>query len=448
MPNLRSQTRGIEYLQDTYHPAITSSRRNLNREFNYKEILTFTDYYVMDQRTLGSVGNNFVPMLCWEKNPLIKDGEDGDGKTTEFEQDVQYLIKHLSLYEVLYTLHRYSNVGQYGGVIIAAKEKTTNGRMPAPQKPIQKLDGVEDVVRLTPLYQDRLWTTGVATISDMQDERYGMPQYFDYRENVVSNQDDEQNNRQYRLDASRVFTFSETAPIGSIYGVPKNQRGYNHIQDIIKLLGSNAEGYWKNARQAIYLVVKDDRIASRLDDPKFKAAFDEKMEEFFDQFNKSQVAYGMEPMSIQTTLKDVNDDFLAHLQAYVSAVEPGVPVTSIFGHQVGERASSNDGDKMAKLTRSRQENVLTPKMILPFFKWLIDMGAVRPPKNEICVDWPDPQELTEKDQLEIMSEKYKINELAAKAGLDIPFPDANENRQKAGYEEVKLIKPFGEDDAD
>lgn len=433
-----TQYRSRSAFDNTWQPAFTTARRDIYKMGGYKESLTFDDHFTAYARTFGGAGIELLPNKAFSMSPTIK--EEGDHKTpTKFERDCERLIEEHDFWSVCKNLIIFSRVFQYAGIIITAKEQDGNDKTMA--QDIGTLRGVDSIVRFDVVMQDQISAEGVPTVEDFSSASYGMPEYFNYDENVTSNDSDE-NTRAFELHASRVFTFSETAPPNKLEGTPFNEKGFNYISNCEKVAAAAPEGFIKNARGMPVFNITDKDLANQLKDPKAKAQWQEQDEDFHAGINTSRVVAGMDFKQHQINIADPTGTFMANFNLYAMTINTSGSI--LLGKQEGERASTEDMNKFIEDCKAMQQHTYTP-MIKRILKWLWNMGAINKPANKVIVDWPDLAEPTigEKvDRMKVLSDIFN-----SKRGADL-FENENELRELAGLEEMKKKKlsDFTEED--
>lgn len=425
----------------TFSPALTGGKRDMYYEFGWPRVLEFRDYFAATRRSVGGVCIEKIPNLCWSSAPIIKDGDNTD---TQFCKDVQHMVDKLGLWHAMRNLHIRSRVYQYGGITIALKE-TSQALMGDPIT--SPAGGINSLVRLTAKYQDQISSYNVEKeqieIEDnFNSERYGLPKYFRYRENVLSD-NDKSGGTQFNIHPDRVFTFSENASNGELYGEPLLEKGFNALLGIEKIIGACPEAMFKNAQMMPWITFNDkDNAAKILSDPKIKEAFDEAQERAISGLDPARMLVGADVKNLSFAVASPKDIWTVLTQYLASTV--GLPATELFGHTVSERASNNDESKSNLAAKTVRENILTPRMIIPFFDKLIKLGILTPPTDRICVEWNDLSEPSETDKAELILKKMQANTEAVNSGTDRPFPDINEVRLSAGYEEIEKEERFSE----
>lgn len=421
---------------NTWQPAFTTARRDIYKMGGYKESLTFDDHFTAYARTFGGAGIELLPNKAFSMPPTIK--EEGDHETpTQFEMDCEKLVEEYDFWSVCKNLIIFSRVFQYAGIIITAKEQDGNDKTMA--QDIGTLRGVDSIVRFDVVMQDQISAEGVPTVEDFSSASYGMPKYFNYDENVTSNDSDE-NTRAFELHASRVFTFSETAPPNKLEGTPFNEKGFNYISNCEKVAAAAPEGFIKNARGMTIFNVNNPQLATELKTDEAKAKFQEQDRDFHSGINTSRVVTGMDVNHHQISLADPTGTFMANFNLYAMTINTSGSI--LLGKQEGERASTEDMNKFIEDCKAMQQHTYTP-MIKRILKWLWNMGAITKPANKVIIEWPDLAEPTIGEKVDRLGKLSVI----AKTNPDF-FEDINEVRELAGLEkrDITKLSDFGEDD--
>jgi len=427
-------------------------KRNVWEVAGYPTIVNFHNHWNMFTRFgIAKAGIIRIVNKCWQVAPTITDGEykkDEERPQTKFEKDLSVLIEKHQLFTRLKGLDKRQRVGRYGGIIPIVKEPIKT----KPEEPMSKLRGVDSVLKLLPVYESQIDTNQVNTISDLSDPNYGSPEYYNFREDVNGDRNPLASSS-YELNATRVFAYAEGADDGSIFGVPANEAGYNDLLTLEKIIASGGEGHFKNAKQRVVYNVKDSQIASSLAnkevDPKTgktkKESWDENNDRFHSGFDTSMILYGMDAQTLQSTLSDPTAPFTIALNSYCASIE--CPVTILIGQQTGRLASDEDNTAWNGVAEARCNNELTP-MIKSFIDYMVKIGALTAPNNEVVITWPDFSEPRQTDKLEVASKMAEINKKAYDAGRQDPVFSESEIRKASGHEESNTddMEDFTEED--
>ena len=230
-----------------YHAA--DLKRDVWTVAGYPAHVDFSMHWNMQARFgIAKAGIHLLPNKCWQTHPIISDGEyDADRDLTPFEKDVETLVKKFDLFARLKGMDWRNRIGRYAGIIPIVKETVAGGK-PDPTKPSSTIGGIAALIKIVPVPESQIDVTDVGTNSDISSENYGMPSYYNFRNNVAGDRNPIDNN-EIQLDPSRVFIFAEGADDGSIFGIPANEAGYNSLMDMEKICVAGSEGLFKNSKQ-------------------------------------------------------------------------------------------------------------------------------------------------------------------------------------------------------
>lgn len=408
-----------------YHASDT--KRDVWTVAGYPDIVDFGSLWRMFSRFgIAKAGITRIVDKCWQMPPRVIDGEDDPNREkTQFEKDFDVLINKHKLWSRLKGLDIRQRVGRYGGLIPIVRG---GGE---PDQELKGLQGVNAVMKLIPVFEAQIDVTNVSTVSRLDDPRYGDPEHFNFRQNVAGDRNPI-DNTEIQLHPSRVFVMAEGADDGSIFGVPANEAGYNSLMDLEKIIAAGAEGHWKNAKQRIVVNINDAQVAQSISsDPKKQKEFNDQMDDFSSGFDSNLLQLGMDTKTLQSTLSDPTMPFTNALNSYVASIT--IPATILIGQQTGRLASDEDQADWTQTAESRQETLLTTT-ILDFAEYMIRIGALSKPSNELSVEWPPLSDPGQGEKLALGKAMAETNKTAREAGVLWPFPDPNEIRRASGFE--------------
>jgi hypothetical protein len=405
---------------------------NVAAQAGYPDIVGFDQLWLMATKNpIGKAGIHRIVDKCWQTHPTITDGEDdGERDKTQFEKDLEILITKHKFFTRLRGADWRQRVGRYSAILPIIKELGTDNK---PNEEITQVRGMEALVKLVPKFESEVDVTDISTVSDINDPEYGNPTHFNLRESVrgdrnpITNQD-------IQLHPSRVITYAEGADDGSIFGIPALEAGFNNLINLESIGASAAITMKKNAQQRVITSIKDNQVATVISDPnspQFKA-FSQNMDDFDKGVKNSLVLYGMEVHALNTTLADPTNPFTIETTAFAASVM--TPVSELFGLQMNEQASASNRATFNETAKSRRENFITPEMILHTLNYLIEVGVMAKPNNEIVVTWNDLNEDTPSEKLDTANKMEDINKKRFEAGRKEPLFSDEEVRVAAGHD--------------
>lgn len=439
----RSENFGYR-LTGGYHFA--DQKRDVWEVAGYPDIVDFDKHWNMQARFgIAKAGIHDLPNKCWQSHPVITDGEfDGKREQTAFEKDVETLVKKYDFFARLKGMDWRNRIGRYSGIIPIVKE---SGENLDPATPSTKIGGIEALIKLVPVPESQISVTDVQTVSDLSSEDYGMPQHYNFRQNVSGDRNPVDNS-QFELHPSRVFVFAEGADDGSIFGIPANEAGYNALMDLEKICASGAEGLFKNAKQRTVVNVKDSQVANVIgNDPEKAKEWKKTANDFASGFDTMLTTYGMDVHQLQATLADPTNPFTNSLNVYAASIDE--PASEIIGVQMNKQASTGNATAFTNTAESRRENTLSP-MIIAILEYFIKRGIINAPSDEIIVTWDSLTEPTVGEKLDNSKKMSEVNKQAFDTGRGEAIFTEEEIRKGLVFEEKpdEDAEMFGEDDDD
>ncbi len=432
-----------------YHLTGTYHNSNTNVDYwssaGYPKLLNFGDHWNMQSRFgIAHAGIHKIVDKCWQSNPIITDG-DNDGKRvlTPFELDVNVLIEKHFLFARLKGVDWRQRVGRYAVILPVIKESIKT----PPDEPITKVSSIEALIKLVPKFESQVDVTDVGTNSDIGSADYGMPSHYNLREEVFGDRNPI-DNKQIRLDPTRVFPVAEGADDGSIFGIPANEAGFNSLIDLEIICASGQTGLRKNAKQRFISSINDNQVAQQLNNEKLKKVYDQNVDNFNRGDSPNLTVYGMDIHTLQSTLADPTAPFTNSLNAYASSIN--TPASELIGVQMNKQASEGNETAFNETATSRRENFITPVIIIGFLKYLINIGVVREPSDEISVTWLPLQEDSPGQMLDLTNKMADVNKKAFDSGRGEPVFTDVEMRIASGHDAEKPgdLEEFTEDDED
>ncbi len=200
-----------------------------------------------------------------------------------------------------------------------------------------------------------------------------------------------------RIHWSRVIHAADNLTSSEIFGTPRCRPVLTHILDLRKLFGASGEGYWKSCFAGISFETDpalggDVRINT--------AGMKDSVENYFNGLQRYLSLQGMTAKTLAPSVVDPTPHIKANLEAI--AIQLGCPMRVFMGSERGELASSEDDASWNDRLRFRQNNYITPRLIVPFIDRLILFGILPEPKG-YSIEWPDLDSLSDKDKAQVAS---------------------------------------------
>lgn len=189
---------------------------------------------------------------------------------------------------------------------------------------------------------------------------------------------------------SRIVHIAE----GNLYGRPRMKQIWHNLEDIKKVMSGSAEMYWQGALPGISFETHpqlggDVKVDS--------AAVKESMANYREGLQRHLLTMGLSTRTLAPQVVDPSPQISAQVDAI--CVKLACPKRKFMGSELGELASSQDDSAWNDRLRERQNNVITPKIIVPLIDRLIALGVLSEPEK-YHVHWPgletaDPVKMAE-----------------------------------------------------
>jgi hypothetical protein len=407
--------------------------RDLSEVFGYKQRIDFDDLIVKFRTNPLARAIVLKPVITtWKGRPDIvevneKGEELADEEKSDFESDVQKLIKNLDLWEVFLRADVLSRIGRYGVILIGTGDLTATSDF-ARELPDDELAGPEMVNYLTPFhYGDADIAELVDNVADPrfgQIKRYGIFNEVPQTTKETSESDDSEED-EFDIEAhyTRVIHIAENALTDDVLGTPALEPVFNYLMDMDKVIGSAAESFYQMAKPNLQFDV--DPEAEDVDWDKLN----EDIDAFMMDYLRSLRTQGVDVERIGGEAVDPEPAFNVISQM----ISTGTPMNkrTLFGNLTGERASTEDRRQFQDRIRTRREHHVTPNIIRSTIGRLMDKGAVTEARYK--VEWPEIDPLNELEESKVNLNKAKTAQAAAPLGdTNQIFDNIDEARELVG----------------
>jgi hypothetical protein len=349
------------------------------------------DAYLEKYRRQDIAGKvvDLPPQDTWRKPPKILDGDEDstmDEVRSPFLQGIRFLVQKRRMWHYLHRLDRLSGVGRYGVMLIGAAE----GKPLLEPLEANSLRKPQDVIYLS------VFSEGSATVQelvrDTANERYGLPDRYVLQLG--------QGLGSTVAHWSRTLHVAEDLLEDDIYGMPRLERVYNRLDDLLKLVGGGAEATWKNMDRGLVANAKEG-----YDIPADEAErLEDEITEYIHGLRRFIRTQGMDITALGSEVIDPKGAFETIIALISAATD--IPQRILLGSERGELASSQDQATWAGVIASRQTQHAEPVILRPFIDRLIWAGALPAPTNgEYSVEWETLFELTELEKSQV-AERY------------------------------------------
>jgi hypothetical protein len=181
-----------------------------------------------------------------------------------------------------------------------------------------------------------------------------------------------------RVHWSRVIHLADNLGSSEIFGVPRMRPVFNRLIDLAKVYGASAQGYWYGAFMGLAFTTHPQLGG----DVKIDVAqMRQQSRDYFKRLNRAITASGMNVQPLAPQVSDPTAQIKALLECI--AMQLRVPMRVFMGSERGELASSQDMQAHNGRLAFRQNNYLTPRVIIPFVDRLISVGVLPEPNSKV-----------------------------------------------------------------
>lgn len=394
-----------------------NTRHDLNADFGYPKNLTFEHYFEEYKR--GDLGYGAIQKLSkktFEEYPSFQENEE-DIPTPQEELVAQHL-KDIRFWQEVNEADRRGMVGGFGALAL----RLGDGR--DFDMPVARVKGgIRGLVEVKPIWADQLEV--VKFYDDPSNKKmYGQAAMYQFIEGSRHNNTGKARHERHTLiHPDRLIIFSRD---GTIFSESLLRSGYNALYDLRKLNGAGAAGFWRNSKQAPFLVadkeISNERAMQDVganNAEEYQKFLSEKVSGFLKGHNNYMFLKGVNPTFPDVRLADPRYFYHNLVSSFAASVD--IPVKILTGNQTGERASSEDSKEWNLTCEARRSDVITPplnELLRRFKKW----GMIN--EADWYVHWLPLSNATEQEKIDRADKMAAINFQMLQYSNDIVFtPD-------------------------
>ena len=359
--------------------------RNLYRALGYPETeITFAEFLGRYLRQDVAKAVIDRPVKATWQGPL-EILESGEKEDTPLEKAWRELDKKLGLKTKFARCDRLTGLGKYGVILLGLSDVSRQEDFINPVR-----GGKLSLNYVKPFGSESAKISKF--VSDTKNPRYGLPEIYDITvHDVYSNV-----SSVIKVHHSRVIHVVEDPLESEIYGIPRLEAIYNRLMDLEKVVGGDAEMFWRGARPGYQGKVDKDYQMTREAEEELK----DQIDEFEHNLRRFLVNEGIEISALEQQIADPSshvDSILKMISAVTS-----IPIRILVGSERGELASSQDWIQWLSYIQSRREEFAEVAIVRPFVDKCIEYGVLpKPVTGTYMVKWADPYAQSEMARVEI-----------------------------------------------
>ena len=390
--------------------------RNITTALGYIPTLKFTDYLARYFRQdIAKAVIDRPVKASWKGE--IRVIENTKAKQTKFEKQWKKLYATLGLKGIFMRADKLTGLGSYSVLLLGLDDiKTSKGFE-------NKVRKGANLLYVKPFSEQSAvidkWET------NENSSRYGKPLY--YKISTSSQGLSPTSARSIKSETfsvdlnvhyTRIVHLTEDILEDDIHGLPRLQAVFNRLMDLEKLIGGDAEMFWRGARPGYTGSVKPDyEMTSTM-----KGDLENQIEEFEHNLKRVLVNEGIDYKSLEQQIADPTSHVDVQIQM-ISAVT-GIPKRILVGSERGELSSAQDKQEWISYVTSRREEQNEPGILRPFIDHLIEHLIITPPKvGEYFVVWDKLFSLSDKEKVELGKNRaIALKEYSTNPAAQYMFP--------------------------
>lgn len=354
----------------------------------YPKQLGVNDYLIKFERDpLGGRIVEFPPDETWRDTPTVKDGRDKDAlDDTAFVNAWSDFAERMRVYHYCQRADTLCGIGRFSILLIGVADGADL------ESEVKRVASLDQVLYLRPYGEQSVEVAEYE--NDPQSPRFGLPRIYTVTfadTNTLGNV----GTIERRVHASRVIHVAEGLLENDVYGMPRLQRVYNLLDDILKLVGGSAEASWLLMRKGF--VINLDPLSKVSEEQ--AADIKEQFDEYANGIRRFMTAQGVTVSDLGSEVVDPSGPFSVIIGLISAAT--GIPQRILLGSERGELASTQDASNWAGAIASRQLNFAEPTILRPLIDRLMQWGALPKPQakdGRYTVVWDPLFELNEQER--------------------------------------------------
>lgn len=358
--------------------------RDIYQALGYKLQLQYADY--LSQYTRQDIAKAIIDRpvkATWQGQLELVESEDAE-KTT-FEKAWTELNKTFKLRSLLARADRLTGIGKYGVILFGLDDVKEVIDFRKPIRP-----GKRVLKYLKPFGEG---SAKISTYeSDPSNERYGMPLFYDIMVSDVENF----SSITVQVHHSRILHILEDHLESEVYGIPKLEAVFNRLYDLEKIVGGDAEMFWRGARPGFQGKLDPDFTLTETT----KKELLEQVDEYEHNLRRILINEGIDLKELAQQIADPKNH--ADIVFTCISAVTGIPKRILSGSERGELSSGQDAVEWKTYVQSRREDHAEPHIIYPFISKLIELKVLPEPESGgYMVDWLDLFSISEKERVDI-----------------------------------------------
>ena len=351
--------------------------------------LTFSYYFSKYERQdIASAIIDRPVNATWD-GPIVITEEGAEPKESKLNIEWKALEDKFKVKSRLVKLDKLSGIGRFGILLFGFSDVKEVDDYKKPANGKQKLIYLRQFSEASVTIET--WETNTSK------ERYGLPLFYKIQVESTGTE----LTKDLIVHHSRVIHVLSNNLLSEVYGQPRLKPIANRLEDLEKLLGGDAEMFWRGARPGYHAAAQENY---EMGDDEIEALQDE-LDKYEHDLRRFISAKGVDIKALDQQIADPGNHVDIQIQA-ISA-QTSIPKRVLVGSERGELASSQDKDQWLTLIQSRMTEFAEPNILRPFINKCMEHGILSK-VAEYFILWADIFAPSEK-------QKAEVGEIRAKA---------------------------------
>lgn len=375
------------------------------------------DHFALYKR--GGIAETIVDAVSgqtWSTAPEVTDHEGEDAtEVTDFESDVDSIFQGTKAIHALERLDTLQRIGRYGVLYIGFDDGFDSMEEQVDPTSL-KGDPKKDILHFQPFGE--LNIESVDRVDDPNDERLGLPKYYDLDFGDTLGVE--------KVHHSRVVHAAEGALEDEIIGHSAYRAIYNHLTDLVyKVMGASSEMYWRSADRKLIANDSTDAGGQAIDEEKAEKQVQELVH------GLRNVAY-LRDVELDSIGGDSPDPSgLSNELLKLIAGNTRIPKRILLGSERGDLASTQDKAAFVGMIDERKQKFAGPQIFRDFVDLLREHGVISEPEDGTYdIEWPTSFDLNELEKAKLKQRKASAYKNVAAQGDPSEVATRGERRQE------------------
>lgn len=356
--------------------------RDMYQALGYPARLTFIEHYLPKyiRHDIAKAIIDRPVRAAWRGGLSIVE-KGSKGQENALEKAWQQLEKEHKLHSKFMRVDKLTGIGKYGTFLLGLNDISTVEQL---QIPVSSKSN--KLVYLKPLSEGSAKIHSF--IQDPSDPRYGKPEFY-----TIDTSVEEGVSNSIKVHHSRVIHITEDLLEDEVYGTPRLEAVFNRLLDLDKIVGGDAETYWRNARPGFQGIVDKDFTLTTESEKTLQDQFDE----YENKLRRFLLLEGVKVEELKQAIADPSKHVDIQIQM-ISAVT-GIPKRILLGSERGELSSSQDKEEWNLWVQSRREEFMEPQLVRPVVDRFMELGIL--PTTDYTIHWDELFAMSPKEKAEI-----------------------------------------------